>query len=208
LPKTLRHVIRKLFFTLKSFKDTAYSYYGDRPYSMILYIYYGLFRINTFLIFECDLGGNIAEPNIELPFRAVTPTLEGLDRLRKGRDLPREFFYDKIHDVDNCCLALFGEEIAYIHWLYFKGDYSRFLVLDESTCEINYFFTLPKYRGRGLSSKMLAHSTRYLREQGYRKAVVVVHQNNVSFIKNIRKLPFQETRRIRTFGPFNRKVAV
>jgi ribosomal protein S18 acetylase RimI-like enzyme len=206
--RTLGHLIRKLFFTLKNFKKTAYSYYGNKPFSMILYAYYGLFRINTFLIFECDLPGNISEPNLELPFRAFIPTLEELDRLREGRDLPRDFFYDKIHDVKNCCLALFDEEIAYIHWLYFKGDYSRFLILDESTCEMNYFFTLPKYRGRGLSSEMLAHSAKYLYERGYKKAVVVVHQNNVSFIKNVRKLPFHETKRIKTFGPFNRKVIV
>jgi GNAT superfamily N-acetyltransferase len=207
-PRTLRHLIRKLFFTLKNFKKTAYSYYGNTPFSMIRYIYYGLFRVNTFLVFECDLRTNLPEPQIESPFRALIPTLEELDRLRKGRDLPREFFYDEIHNVKNCSLALFDEEIAYIHWFYFKGDYSRFLTLDDSTCEMNYFFTLPDYRGRALSSKMLAHSTKYLREQGYKKAVVVVNQNNVLFITNVRKLPFHETMRIKTFGPFNRKVAV
>jgi ribosomal protein S18 acetylase RimI-like enzyme len=206
--RTLPHVLRKLFFTLKNFKKTAYGYYGNRPSSMMLYIYYGLFRVNTFLIFECDLRANTFESSIESPFRALAPTLEELDHLRKGRDLPREFFYDEIHNVTNCCLALFEEEIAHIHWLYFKGDYSRFLILNDGTCELNYFFTLPKYRGRGISSIMLAHSARHLRELGYEKAAVVVHQNNVSFIKNVKKLPFQEAKRIKTFGPFNRRVAV
>lgn len=206
--KTLSHVFRKLLFTIKNFKKTAYSYYGNRPSSIMRYIYYGLFHVNTFLVFECDLKGSIPTSNIESPFKVMHPTREELSRLRQGRDLPREFFYDEIHEVENCCVGLFDEEIAYIHWFYFKGDYSRFLLLDDRTCEMNYFFTLPRYRGEGLSSKMLAHSLRHLHEQGYEKAVVVVHQNNVLFIRNVRKLPFRETTRIKTLGPLNRKVAV
>lgn len=205
---TLKYINKKLLFTLKNFKKTAYHYYGDSPLSLVRFIYYSVFRVNTFLVFEHDLRREVPDVALDPQIKIITPALEELDRLRKGKDLPREFFYDQIHNVKRCCLAFYGGEIAYIHWVYSKGDYSRFLKLSDGVCEINYLTTLPKFRGRKLSSKMLAYAFKFLQKSGYNKVVVVVHENNVAFIKNIKRLDFKETKRIKTFGPFNRKTTV
>jgi len=106
----------------------------------------------------------------------IKPTLEELDKLRQGKELPREFYYDRIHGVKTCYVALHGEEIAHIYWLYFKGDDSRFLVLGDGVVELNYNTTLPQFRGRGLMSKMQAYILRDLKSEGYRKAVGLVHE--------------------------------
>jgi ribosomal protein S18 acetylase RimI-like enzyme len=164
--------------------------------------------VNTFLVFEYDLRREIPGVELDSQIRVIEPTLKELDRLRQERDLPREFFCDKINNGKRCCLAFYREEIAYIHWVYSKDDYSRFLVLSEDVCEINHVATLPRFRGRKLASKMLAYASKGLQGLGYKKVVVVVHQNNVAFIKNIRRLDFIETKRIKTLGPFNRKVIV
>lgn len=202
------HIIKKLIFTIKNLKQTAYHYYGDSPFSLIRLVYYSLFRVNTFLVFENDLRGEIPRVELDSQIRVIEPTVEEFDRLRQERDLPREFFCDKIYEAKRCCLAFYREEIAYIHWVYSKGEYSRFLVLSEHVCEINHVVTLPSFRGRKLSSTMLAYASKVLQGLGYKKVVVVVHQNNVAFIKNIRRLDFIETKRIKTLGPFNRKVIV
>lgn len=202
------YIVKKLLFTFKNFKKTAYHYYGKSPLSLVRFVYYSLFRVNTFLVFENDLRGEVPEIEFDPNVKVLTPTLEELDRLRKGKDLPREFFYDQIHNVKTCLLALYGGEIAYIHWIYSKGDYSRFLIFGEDVCEINYLTTLPKFRGKKLSSMMLAYASKNLQKAGYKKVVVVVHQNNVAFIKNVRRLAFKETRHIKTLGPFNRKIVV
>lgn len=205
---SLKYINKKLFFTFKNFKKTAYHYYGNSPFSLIRFVYYSLFRVNTFLVFENDLSGEVPEIELDSQIKIVMPTLEELDRFRKDKDLPREFFYDQIHNVKRCCLAFYGEEIAYIHWVYSRGDYSRFLTLRDDVCEINYLTTLPRFRGKKLSSKMVAYASKSLQKAGYKKVVVVVHENNVAFIKNIRRLNFKETKRVKTLGPFNRKLTV
>ncbi len=55
---------------------------------------------------------------------------------------------------------------------------------------------------------MLEYSFKSLQKLGYKKVAVVVHENNIAFIKNIKRLDFKETKRIRTIGPFNRKISV
>jgi GNAT superfamily N-acetyltransferase len=203
-----KYIFKKLLFTFRNFKKTAYHYYGNSPLSLLRFVYYSFFRVNTFLVFENDLRGEVPEIELDPKMKVLMPALEELDRVRKGKDLPREFFYDQIHNVKTCLLGFYGGEIAYIHWIYFKGDYSRFLILGEGVCEINYLTTLPKFRGKKLSSMMLAYASKSLQKAGYKKIVVVVHQNNIAFIKNVRRLAFKETRHIKTLGPFNRKIIV
>lgn len=199
---------KKLLFTAKNLKKTVYHHYGKSPFSFIRFIYYSLLRINTFIVFESDLRRVISKAEVDSEFRFIVPTMEELASLRQGKELPREFFCDEIYDAKTCCIALHGEDLAHIHWVYSKNDYSRFLVLSEGVCEINHVATLPKFRGRKLSLRMLSYSFKVLHASGYKRIVVVVHQNNVAFIKIIRRLEFVEKVRIKTLGPFNRKIFV
>jgi len=199
---------KKLAHTIRNFRSIAYHHYGRSPWSYVRFIYYSLFRANTFLVFERDLRREL--PDVELPpgIEIASPSLEDLGRLREGRDLPREFFCDQLHDARTCCVGFCDGEIAYVHWVYSKGEYSRFLNLGQDVCEINHVTTLPSFRGRRLSMTMLERASRSLQRAGYKKVVLVVHENNVAFIKNLERLGFEKTTRIRTIGPFNRKVSV
>lgn len=201
-------IYRKLLFTVRNFKKTAYHHYGPSPLSFIRLIYYGLFRINTFLVYVKELDGAIGEVVEDGNLKIITPSLAELDRIRQGKELPREFYCDRIYQAKQCYVGLYRGQLAYIHWMYMKGDYSRFLLLDEGICEINHVTTLPGFKGRKLSSKILAHALKSLGSHGCKKVAVVVHQNNVAFIKSICHLEFVERRRVVTIGPFNRKVTV
>jgi len=206
--KTINTLIYKVIFTFHNFKKIAYHHYGDHPASLIKFIYYTFLRINTFIIFECDLTALLPQAQLDVIFKVIQPTMEELDRLRSGKVLPREFYYDQLHKVSRCHIALYENEMAYIHWLYSEGDYSRFLKLRQGVAEINYVTTLPKFRGKKLSSQMLIYASRHLQKLGYKKAVIVIHHNTVAFIKNVKEAGFKEVGRLKAMGPFNRKVTV
>ncbi len=146
--------------------------------------------------------------NIDSDFRVIKPTLDELEIIREGRNLSREFYYDKILNAMTCYIAFHGDEIAYIHWVFFKGDYSRFLVLRDGVAELNYNTTLPEFRGRWLSAKMMAYISKDLQEAKYKKVMGVIHEFNYPSIKCIKRAGFVEVSRIKTLGPLHKKIVV
>jgi RimJ/RimL family protein N-acetyltransferase len=198
----------KLLFTIKEFKKTAYHHYGHNILSIFKFIYYSGLRINTFIIYEKDLNEELLSHNLDPDFKVITPTEEELETFRKGLDLTREFYYDKVHGVKKCYLVFCKNEIAYIHWIYRKGDPNRFLILGDGVAELNYNTTVPKFRGRGLMAKMILYIFHDLKKQGYKKAVGVIHENNIPGVKSAERAGWCEIGRIKTIGPFNRKIKV
>jgi RimJ/RimL family protein N-acetyltransferase len=200
--------LSKLLVTLKNFKKTAYHHYGDTPFSFLRFLYYSGIRVNIFFVYENDLTKELAEHNLDSDFKVIKPTLNELAKIRGGRVLPREFYYDRIYNAKTCYLAFKGDELAYIHWVFFKGDYSRFMILSDRVAELNYNTTLPKFRGNWLSAKMMAYISRDLQEEGYKKVMGIIHEFNTPSIRCIKKAGFKEVGQIRALGPFHRKLRV
>jgi len=198
----------KVIAACLNIRKNAKYYYGDKPFSILKYLFYGVFRINTFLVFENGFEKPVPEFEFDDGFIPLIPTLDELERIRKGKELPREFFCDTTHNGRMCFVALFQDEPAYIHWAFFKGDNSRFLKLNDTTAEINYATTLSKFRGKRISGRMFAFSTRHLQRLGYKKVVMVCHEENPPIIKSFKQAGFREVRRIKAIGPFNRKISV
>ena len=201
-------VLKKYIMTLASLEKIAYHHYGNSISSLPKFIFYSLFNRNTFILFGTELDKELPPYPIEREFRIVKPTADELSEHRAGKSLPREFYYDQIHSVTNCYLVLHGNDIAYINWVYFKGDPSRFLNLSDGVAELNYNTALSKYRGRGLMRKMVSYISHDLQTSGYIKVVSVIHELNPPAIKSVKRAGWRELGRIRTFGPFNRKIDV
>jgi GNAT superfamily N-acetyltransferase len=201
-------MIKKLLATLKDLKKTAYHHYGNHPLSILKFLYYGVFKINTFIVFEHKLTQEVPYYHLDPGIKIVLPTLKELDEIRKGKELTREFFYDRILNLKTCFVAFYEDELAYIHWVCFKGDYSRFLKMGDNVAEINYATTLPKFRGRSLSAKMFAYTTNYLQDRGYKKIIMICHEDNPPIIKSFNRAGYNEVSRIKAIGPFNKKIHV
>jgi len=201
-------ILRKISMTIQNLKKTAYHHYGEHPFSIIKFLYYSGIRINTFYIYENDLTGKISQLGLDPEFTVLKPNLEELERIREGKDLPREFFYDKIYNLRTYYLVFEGSELAKIYWVVFKEDYNRFLILNEKAAELNYNTTLPKFRGRQLMAKMMAHISMDLKHMGYQKAMGVIHEFNPPALRAIEKAGFKRIEKIKTLGPFNRKFRV
>lgn len=181
--------------------------YGEGAKAWFRFIYYALFRLNRFRILRVSLE-DMPVLNVDLPgvdfFSTCADELESL----RNSDLPREFFCDRFHKVSNCCIAKLNGMLAYIHWVYFQGDFSRFLTLGENCAEINYVLTLPQCRGHGISAAAFCHSLRSLKEQGIRDVFAVVHEENIASLKSFAKAGFTDIGSTFSFGLFNRKVSV
>jgi len=201
-------MFKKLSLTLRNLKGTANHHYGEHFYSIPKFLYYSLFNINTFIVVGFDLTSDIPDHPLDADFRVVKPKPVELEEYRKNLDLPREFYYDKIHGVRTCYLTLCGDKLAYIHWVYLKGDYNRFLRLGNNVAELNYNTTLPEFRGRGLMKKMLVYILKDLKRQEYKMVVGVVHGKNPPALKSVIRAGFKQLGTIKTFGPFNKKFKI
>lgn len=188
-------------------KTTVRSLYGEGAKAWFTFFHYALFRLNRFKILRVNLEALPISP-VDLPgISFSSPRIDELDSLRSS-DLPREFFCDRFHTVGNCCIARLNGVPAYIHWIYFPGDFSRFLKLGEGCAEINYVLTLPQYRGHGISAAAFCHTLHSLKEQGIKNVFAVVHEENIASLKSFAKAGFTDIGSTFSFGLFNRKVSV
>jgi len=177
--------LKKLLSTTSNFKKTAYHHYGHSPLSLLKFMYYSGIRINTFIVYENDLTKELCEHNLETDFRVVKPTMEELKKIRSGMDLSREFYYDRIYNAKTCYLAFKDDKVAYIHWVFFKGDYSRFLILRDGIAELNYNTTMPEFRGIWLSAKMMAYISKIKPKSKTRGARVILRKLKISGLNTL-----------------------
>ncbi len=197
---------RKILSAIDDIKENSRYHYPDKPFAILHYLYFSLFRINKFHVFERDLTGVLPPFRFEPPFRIEVKT--NADELREICDrhnMPRECYYADILDLSDCFLLYHEEEIALLYWISLPGQYSRFFKLNPKTAELYYVTTLPKFRGLGLSEKIAHFAVHYLQSKGYDKAVVVIHESNISSIKPIVRAGFKQVRSFVSIGPFNLK---
>lgn len=198
---------RSLMERISTVKSTVESLYGKGWFSYVKYLYYGL-KVNTFVVYELSLDREFAEKPIGEDVILLKPSTEELDRIREGRTLPKAFHIDKTDGIKCCYLLTKNGEPAYIHWISYHGDKSRFVRLGKKTTRITYIFTMPEHRGEGYYFKMIPATANELRKQGIEKLVTVIHDGNISAIRSVTKAGFSEYARIKALGPFNKTIDV
>lgn len=196
----------KFYKTISQIKAIAHHHFGKSKYPVLRLVYYSLFKINQFIGYYVKLDDNLLVPDNDLAMYKIYTDINDLKRIREGKELPREFFYDQMHGISKFYLVVSGDEPVYIHWVYVKGDKNRFLVLDDGDAELNYNTTMPKYRGRGLMNHMIRYILLDLKSKGFKRAFGVVHADNIPALKNMSKCGFIEFTRLKTFGQFNNKI--
>lgn len=195
----------KTFKTLLNINKVAKHHFGGSKFYIIKFLYYSCFRVNHFLIMGINLKQNLIESSIDLDKYSLCTNLSDLKKARFGLTLPREFYYDEMHGNSKFILLKCNNDIAYIHWIYIKGEPSRFLILGDNDAEINYSTTLEKYRGMGLMKEMLKFSFIDIKNMGYERVFTVVHKDNVPAIRSMLASGLRELGEIKAFGQFNKK---
>lgn len=196
----------KLYKTFSEINKIASHHYGESKFSIIKFLYYSFFRVNTFSAYKINLDANLLSPQFNADEYRILNKIDDLISIRSGKSLPREFYCDETHGVNNFYLLVRGDDIVYIHWVFVAGDKNRFLHLGNLNAELNYNTTMEKYRGKGIMNQMMRYILIDLRERGFRRAFGVVNIENYPAIKSMAKCGFSEFARIKTLGPFNRKL--
>ena len=196
----------KLYKTFSEIKKIASHHYGESKFSIIKFLYYSFIRVNTFSAYKINLDANLLLPQFNVDEYRILNKIDDLISIRSRESLPREFYCDETHGVNKFYLLVRGEDIVYIHWVFVAGDKNRFLYLGNLDAELNYNTTMEKYRGKGIMNQMMRYILLDLRERGFRRAFGVVNIDNYPAIKSMDKCGFTELTRIKTLGPFNRKL--
>lgn len=186
------------YYKKKGLKDTARRILAR--YTRIL-----RFRVNAI-----DLDYDFHGPELEPEYTVIIDDFRALDKLRKDRDdLPREFYVDKTHEGKKFYLVLLNSEPVYIHWLFGKGEFSKFCdIQDDKTVELQFGYTMPKFRGRRILAKAMNYTCRDLSRKGYKRVVNVVSEGNVNVIKGMEFTGLTPIAHVNSYFSFIKKVKV
>jgi len=160
--------------------------------------------IVTFVLYGRPTGPDVAglEPDPDCVIREGS--LDELERIREATPgLPREFYVDRTHGGRHFFIAYVNGKAAHIHWIFARGDYSRFFRIDSpATVEVNYISTVPGFEGRRLQAKVLNFACRELHRAGYQRIVSAVSIGNVPSIKGMERAGLREIRRVGSYFGF------
>lgn len=167
-------------------------------------------RILKFRINAIDLDCNFNGPELEPEYTVIIDDFSVLDKLRKDRDdLPREFYVDKTHGGGKFYLVLLDSDPVYIQWLFTKGEFSKFCdIQDEKTVELQFGYTIPKFRGKRILAKALNYTCQDLRRKGYKRVVNVVSEGNVNVIKGMTFTGLTPIAHVNSHFSFIKKVKI
>jgi hypothetical protein len=84
--------------------------------------------------------------------------------------------YDRVHDF---FLAIDGEIIQHVVWIYYRNDPNRFIELGPQEAEIKAAFTAPRFRGKGLYRQAQLEITKYLAGKGFHRAYQSISHSNI-----------------------------
>ncbi len=173
-------------------------------------IYSNYCHIQSFILYEVNLDNDFISISLDPKFKCIEGNIELLNKIRKKRkDLPREFYVDKTHGGNLFYLVYCNNELAYIHWIFRKGEYSRFFnIQDDKTVEFNYNFTLPDFRGNRLQAKAMNYICSDLKRKGYKKALGAVASTNIISRKGMDRTAFKEFKRVNSYFSYVQKTRV
>ena len=197
-----------LFRRFQHFDQIARAYYGPRPWCYPKCVYNLFIRVNEFIIFRKDLVPTDGDPFAGTEFEIRRMPIEELRARRAGANLPKEFYYDISHGWTTCYVVLHHDELAYIHWVVYSGERSRFFRCALGVAELASIIALPRFRGQGLQVKAQTYTCEAERLRGIKALVTAVHNSNTPSIKNMERTGFVELTRMKCIGRWNRKITV
>lgn len=154
-------------------------------------LYFNFIKVNRFIIYEIDLSVDLEMSSLNtanVDFKVIHYE-ELKDYLPAGENPPSEFFMHEIDGVRHCVVALKNNLIAHISWLYLKGDKNRWFNLNDVEAQINYNYTFPEFRGKGLNALALMALARWLKQRNYQRLLIEVHEETHFMISSLKKVP-------------------
>lgn len=174
-------MLRKIKILLGCIKTSVHTTYGPGLTSYLSWFYYNLFAVNNFYIMKADTKG--CNHDIE-DINLTQWNVEKLDNYRTGKELPKQFYMDKLLGLREAWVVLENAEVVYILWKIPK-EKSRFLLFEDKDIEVGYSLTMPQHRRKGLHRKCYVHFIKEMEKQGYQHVYAVVHDGNTNSMRSL-----------------------
>ena len=141
---------------------------------------------------ETDLTRWVPPPPPTGPVEIRRLDPEGLAQVRRsaGTPLHWEFYADLLHGARCCYVGWYDGQIAHISWLLTSADMTRTIHLEPGEVELNYAYTEPAFRGRGLLSAVQSAMLRDAQRSGIRRAYTHVAVDNTTSARAVSKTGF------------------
>jgi ribosomal protein S18 acetylase RimI-like enzyme len=167
---------------------------------------FGYLRPNRFVILVRDL-----ERALRLPVRSglhlAVWSADELAAWRSARPgLAPEFWQDTIEPVRHCAVALDGDEIAGLIWIYRAGRPTRMFRLCPGEAELNAGYVRPEYRGRRVFTEVIAFACASLAGSGVTAVYAAVHGGNEPSLRAFRAAGFEDLTTVRHFFLYRPRV--
>jgi hypothetical protein len=176
-------MIKKVFYKLR-WAD------NNRIETLFKVLYMNTVKINRFAIFEWDLRKDFdAIQTIPKEYEIKIIDYKELQRyLPRDKYLPREFYMNAIAGLKHCVVAIKDNEIVHIDWIYMAGEKNRFFDIKSDEAHINYGFTFPEHRRRGLNIQKHFEAARWLKEKNMKRILYAVHEDTIYMRRGLEKI--------------------
>lgn len=164
-------------------------------------------RLRTFLYCRIEyfvLTRSLEEPLPSLEARVpITYRVAEPDDLSCLRDavLPSQlaYFRKRLAHGRVCILALYQDNLTAYGWVTDKVTFeidNLQLQLGPGDAYLDDIYTLPAYRRQGIGGGLHLERLQYLKERGFKRAVLIVRMDNVPALRIGKKLGYQEADRL------------
>jgi RimJ/RimL family protein N-acetyltransferase len=169
---------------------------------------FGYLRPNRFRILVQDLADR-RWPAPGTGMRFAVWSADQLAAWRRDREgLAPEFWQDTIEPVGRCAVALDGDEVAGLIWIYPSGRPTRMFRLYAGEAELNAGYVRPAYRGRRLFTDVIAFACARLAAEGATTVYAAVHAGNEPSQRAFRAAGFHDLASVRHFLLYRPRVRV
>ena len=106
-----------------------------------------------------------------------------------------QYFDYRLANGRYCLLALDGERLAGYNWTTVRVEFevdNLKMSLHQGDVYGDHSFTFPEYRRRGIQSALHLYRLSYMKEQGYKRIVVLVDKKNTAGLYMIKKFGYEE----------------
>lgn len=169
---------------------------------------FGYLRPNRFVVLARDLQTRPLPPACSDLRYAVWSAHELAAWRRRRANLAPEFFQDSIEPVRRCMVALAGDEVAGLIWIYGPLCRTRMFSLWESEVELNAGYVRPEYRGRRIFKDVIAAACACMAARGFTTAYAAVHSGNEPSLRAFRGAGFEDLATIRHFFLYRPRARV
>jgi GNAT superfamily N-acetyltransferase len=176
----------------------ASTYRAKGWYGVADILWTSLGRVNVFQVLYVDPTSAPPPPPLAPDIVIRAATLDEVRALRAdGTGRPVDYHCDELFGMRLPFVAEVAGAHAAICWLVERGQYSRFLDLEDGDVEINYLAVDAAFQGRRLGFHLMAYQIAWAGQNGYRRVLTVPNVENIASLKPMFDLGFRPIEALR-----------